>query len=161
MCKASRRAFLTASICLIVTSFAGAQAIKKYVTPDGRVIYSDVPIEGAEEVGGVAAPPEVDPAARAAAEEAASRGADRAEEIVERSQEALARQEEIRQAEQRLAEAKAELADGKEPLPGERIGTAGGASRLTDAYFQRQAANRRAVEQAQKKLEAVRAERPD
>lgn len=161
MCKASRRAFLTASICLIVTSFAGAQAIKKYVTPDGRVIYSDVPIEGAKEVDQIAAPPEVDPRARARAEKAASRRADRAEEAVQRSQEASAWQEEIRQAEQRLAEAKAELANGKEPLPGERIGTAGGASRLTEAYFQRQTANKRAVEQAQKELDAMRSERPE
>ncbi len=161
MCKASRRAFLAASICFIATSFAGAEAIKKYVTPDGRVIYSDVPIEGATEAGQVAAPPKVDPRARARAEKNAARGAERAEELVERSQEAIAWREEIRQAEQRLAEAKAELANGKEPLPDERIGTAGGASRLTEAYFQRQAANQRAVEQAQKELDAMRAGRPE
>lgn len=161
MCKASRRAFIAASIGLIATSFAGAQAIRKYVTPDGDVIYSDVPIEGAKEVDQIAAPPEVDPAARARAEEAASRRADRVEEAVQRSQETIARQEEIRQAEQRLAEAKAELANGKEPLPGERIGTAGGASRLTEAYFQRQAANQRAVEQAREELDAMRSGRAE
>lgn len=161
MCKASRRAFLAASICLIATSFAGAEAIKKYVTPDGRVIYSDVPIEGAREVGEIGAPSEVDPAERARAEEAARRGAGRAEEAVRRSREEIAWQEEIREAEQRLAEAEATLANEKEPLPDERIGTAGGASRLTNEYFERQAANKSAVEQARNDLDAVRAGRPE
>ena len=161
MCKASRRAFLAASICLIATSFAGAEAIKKYVTPDGRVIYSDVPIEGAREAGQVEPAPEVDPEARQRAEESARRGAERAAGVVQRSEQTKARQEKIRQAEQRLDNAKAALEDGKEPRPGERIGTAGGASRLTEAYFRRQAANKRAVEQARKELDAVRSERPD
>ncbi|UCH47090.1 MAG: DUF4124 domain-containing protein [Betaproteobacteria bacterium] len=159
MSRASRRAFLAASICLIATSFAGAQAIKKYVTPDGRVIYSDVPIEGAREVGRVEPAPEVDPEARQEAEDVARARADQAQSAVQRSQDAIARQEQIRQAERRLAEAKATLENGKEPLPGERIGTAGGASRLTEAYFQRQAANERAVEKAQKDLDAVLAGR--
>jgi hypothetical protein len=144
MSKASRRAFLAASICLMATGFAGAQAIKKFVTPDGRVIYSDVPIEGAREVGRL---------------DAARRRAEQADSARERSQEAIERQEKIRQAERRLADAKSALENGKEPLPGERIGTAGGASRLTEAYFQRQAANERAVEKAQKDLDAVLAGR--
>ena len=43
-----------------------------------------------------------------------------------------------RQAEEAVRKAEAALANGKEPLPGERIGTAGGASRLNDAYWERQ-----------------------
>lgn len=159
MCKASRRAFLAASICLIATGFAGAQAIKKFVTPDGRVIYSDVPIEGAREVGSLDPAPEIEPEVREEAEEAARGRAEQAESARQRSQDALARQEQIRQAERQLADAKSALENGKEPLPGERIGTAGGASRLTEAYFQRQEANERAVEKAQKDLDAVLAGR--
>ncbi len=155
MSAASGLACLAASILLIATGVAGAQAIKKYVTPDGRVIYSDVPIPDAREVGRVGPAPPVDPEARRQAEEAARASAERAQEATQRSQDAGARQERIRQAEQRLEEAKAALASGKEPLPGERIGTAGGASRLTEAYFKRQAANERAVENAQKALEAA------
>lgn len=155
MSKASRRAFLAASVCLMATSFAGAQAIKKYITPDGRVIYSDVPIEGAKEVRRIEPAPEIEPELREEAEDTARRQSERAGEAVQRSQDAIARQEEIRQAERRLADAKSALENGKEPLPGERIGTAGGASRLTEAYFERQAANERAVENAQKELDAV------
>ena len=159
MSKASRRAFLAASICLIATGFAGAQAIKKFVTPDGRVIYSDVPIEGAREVGRLDPAPEVEPEVRREAEAAGRRRGEQAESAVQRSQVTIARQEKIRQAERRLADAKAALENGKEPLPGERRGTAGGASRLTEAYFQRQESNERAVEKAQKDLDAVLAGR--
>lgn len=159
MSKASRRAFLAASICLIATGFAGAQAIKKFVTPDGRVIYSDVPIEGAREVGRLGPAPAVDPEDREQAEETARGRAEQAESARERSQQAIERQERIRQAERQVANAKSALENGKEPLPGERIGTAGGASRLTEAYFQRQDANERAVEKAQKDLDAVLAGR--
>jgi hypothetical protein len=42
---------------------------------------------------------------------------------------------------------------GKEPLPGERIGTAGGGSRLTDAYLQRQKSLEENVEKARRSLE--------
>jgi hypothetical protein len=151
----NRLAFFAAAIVLIATGSAAGQVIKKYVTPDGRVIYSDEPIEGARQVGEVAPPPEVDPAARQRAEDAARSRAEQADSATQRSQEASARQEKIRQAERRLADAKATLDNGKEPLPGERIGTAGGASRLTEAYFERQAENERAVEKARDELNAV------
>ena len=155
MSLVSRFALLAALFCLMTAGIAGAQAIKKFVTPDGRVIYSDVPIEGAREVGRLDPAPEVDPEDREEAEDAARRRSDQAQEALQRSQDARARQEEIRQAEQQLAQAKAQLENGKEPLPGERIGTAGGASRLTEAYFKRQAANEQAVQKAQQKLDAV------
>jgi hypothetical protein len=45
----------------------------------------------------------------------------------------------------------------KEPLPGERIGTAGGASRLTDEYWERQKKLDAAVERAQQELDKARA----
>jgi hypothetical protein len=65
----------------------------------------------------------------------------------------------IREAEKALDEAKRKLAQGKDPLPGERKGTAGGASRLTEDYFKRQQANERAVQKAQQELNAARAAR--
>ena len=43
-----------------------------------------------------------------------------------------------------------------EPLPGERIGTAGGASRLTEAYEERQKSLEAAVAAARKRLTEVR-----
>src|SRR5262249_26558870 len=45
---------------------------------------------------------------------------------------------------------------GQEPLPGERLGTAGGASRLTDEYWQRQKGLDEAVEKARRELEGAR-----
>ena len=42
---------------------------------------------------------------------------------------------------------------GEEPLPGERLGTAGGNSRLTDAYFERQKGLEATVAAAKKRVE--------
>ena len=42
MVKASPIAVFFASLLLAVSGVAGAQAIKKYVTPDGKIIYSDL-----------------------------------------------------------------------------------------------------------------------
>lgn len=160
MTKTHRFAVLFASLLLVVCGVAGAQAIKKYVTPDGKIIYSDEPVPGAREVGVVAPPPEVTPEQRRAAEEAARRNSQLSDEADQRASEQadgeLSRSDRIRAAEKELEDAKRTLKDGKEPLPGERKGTAGGASRLTEAYFQRQKANEQAVQKAQQKLNAAR-----
>jgi hypothetical protein len=157
--NAMRFASIVATLLLATASIAGAQVARKYVTPDGKVIYSDVPVPGSREVGEVAPPPRVDPEASSKAERDARNAAARAAEAQQRLQEDLARQERIRAAEVQLENARNTLANGREPLPGERIGTAGGNSRLTDAYFERQKANQRAVEQAQRQLDAARAGR--
>ena len=150
-------------LLLVASGSAAAQEIKKYVTPDGKIIYSDEPVPGAREVGTVAPPPEVSPEERRAAERAANREAKQAEEALQRSSEStdedLSRREKIRAAEKQLEDAKRTLEQGKEPLPGERKGTAGGASRLTEAYFERQRANELAVQKAQKKLNSALSER--
>lgn len=163
MGKAPRFAVLFAWLLLVVSGIAGGQEIRKYVTPDGKTIYSDEPVPGAREVGTVAPPPEVTPEQRRAAEEAAQRNAERSNEVDRRvSQDADSesnRRDAVREAEKALDEAKRKLAEGKDPLPGERKGTAGGASRLTEAYFKRQQANEQAVQKAQQALNAARAAR--
>jgi len=148
-----------ASLVLLAIASAQAQEIKKYITPDGKIIYSDEPIPGAREGGSVAAPPPVDPEARERAQEEARENARRAEESSQRAEEASAGQADLASAEVRLQKAVEALEAGKEPLPGERRGTAGGASRLTDAYFNRQRANEQAVRDAQQELDAARARR--
>ncbi len=120
--------------------------------PDGRRVIGDKPAPGAKSVkqiplraGNISAPlstPAQAPAPGSAADQAAG-GADA----------------EVRSAQQELDAAKASLEAGKEPLPGERIGTAGGASRLNDAYFQRQKALEETVASAQKRLDHVIAQR--
>jgi len=159
MGTAYRLSFLVALLALLASGHIGAQGIKKYITPDGKTIYSDTPIPGAREAGEVAPPPPVDPDDRREAERAARREAQRADEGVQRAEESISSEQEIRSAEKRVEEAQQALEAGKEPLPGERQGTAGGASRLTEAYFERQRANERAVEEAQRQLDAARAGR--
>lgn len=159
MTRSKRFASIAALLLLACASIAQAQVARKYVTPDGRIIYSDVPVPGARELGEVAPPQKLDPQGRSAAEDGAPRDAERAREAEERARQGTAREERIREAEAQLEAAREELANGTEPLPGERIGTAGGNSRLTEAYFERQESNRRAVTQAQEELDNARAGR--
>lgn len=159
MGRVSRFKAVAASLLLVTAWTAEAQTAKKYVTPEGRIIYSDKPVPGAREVGEVAPPPKVDPEGRGKAEQAARTDAERAREAEKRLQEDSALQARIQAAEAQLENARNALANGQEPLPGERIGTAGGGSRLTDAYYERQKANERAVEQAQRQLDAASAGR--
>lgn len=148
---------LVAALLLLSGAGAQAQAVKKYITPDGRTIYSDKPVPGAREAGEIAAPQAVDPAARTQAEDDARRASELEREADQRIRERAAQQARIDAAEAQLQAAREALANGKEPLPGERIGTVSGKSRLTDAYFRRQSANEQAVIDAQRQLEAVRA----
>lgn len=136
----------------LVTTPALAQKMQKYVTPDGKTVYSDRPIPGARLVDEIAPAAPVDPRAAAAAQS-------RAKQDAERAQDAAAKRAEGRQSAQQqedaaaaLARAKANLEQGKEPLPGERTGTAGGGSRLNDAYWARQRANEQAVKDAEARL---------
>ena len=159
MTRAERFASIAASLLLVTAWIAEAQVPKKYITPDGKTIYSDVPVPGAREVGEIAPPPKLDPEGGGEAEQAARTDAERAREAEKRLQEGSSQQDRIQAAEAQLERARNTLANSREPLPGERIGVAGGGSRLTDAYYERQKANERAVEQAQEELDAARAGR--
>jgi hypothetical protein len=140
-----------AAAVLVWASSTAAQVIYKSTMPDGRVIYGAEPAPGAKRVETLKPP----------AESTGVRPVGPKDESVlqqrelERGQQA-ARQDEIQQAEQALRDAEAAQAEGKEPLPGERQGTAGGASRLTDEYWERQKALEAAVAQARKRLDEVR-----
>ena len=65
-------------------------------------------------------------------------------------------QDKVTAAEQALRNAEAARAAGKEPLASERIGTAGGASRITDDYYARQKKLDDAVEEARRELDLAR-----
>lgn len=149
--------WVAVAICLGASGSATAQAVKKYVTPDGKVVYSDTPIEGAKEVGAIEPPPKVGPSSRPRADEAARRDAEKVNALDKRLDARAAQRAQVEAAEARLEQAQRTLKEGKEPQPGERQGTAGGQSRLTAAYFERQQANKKAVEEAQKALAAARA----
>ena len=66
---------------------------------------------------------------------------------------------EVQSAQMALDAAKAALEAGREPREGERIGIAGGGTRLTDAYAQRIKSLEDAIANAQKRLDDALARR--
>jgi cytoskeletal protein RodZ len=132
---------------------AAAQAVYKSTMPDGRVIYGPQPQPGARKIDKVGAPPSstgataITPAEREAAAKSAKARADAQ----------AGGGNDVAAARDALKAAEAARAAGQEPLPGERIGTAGGASRLTDEYFERQKKLAADVETAKRRLDEVQA----
>ena len=137
---------------------AAAQTVYRYVTPDGRTIFSDQPVPGAK-LQGTVTPPAPPSGAGAPVEGRKPTPTATDPSADNRAQRLRAATEEVEAATQSLAQARARLETGKEPLPGERTGTAGGGSRLNEAYWARQAANEQAVAQAQARLDAATAAR--
>jgi len=117
------------ALALLMTS-AAAQTMYKSTLPDGRVVYGDKPDPSAVKVepitpdtskggiGGATTPGESQTLRQMQGARETREGA---EARVQNAQKALEAAEAARTA-------------GVEPLPGERIGTAGGASRLTESY---------------------------
>lgn len=146
-----RRALVLAAL---FAGGAAAQPVYKSTLPDGRVIYGDQP----------------DPAA-VKVEQSTPDTSDRgiggtapreAEALKELEKARLGREGEdakIQVLQKTLLDAEAAQAAGKEPLPGERIGTAGGTSRLNDSYWERQRSLDEAVEKARRELQDARSAR--
>jgi hypothetical protein len=132
---------------------AAAETVYKYERPDGKVIYSDSPVQGAKLIGQfelVPAPVSAHP----------DRGEPRpvpADESAERRAAALdAADARIKAADQALKDALERQQQAFEPLPGERLGNVGGGtSRLTEEYFARQRAAAAAVDAARAELDAA------
>src|SRR5689334_9790700 len=128
-----------------------AQTVYKSTLPDGRVIYGDKPDPAAAKV-------------EQSVPDTSNRGIGgttprEAEALRDMGSARAAREssdERVRAAQKALQEAEAARAAGKEPLPGERIGTAGGGSRLNEAYDARQRSLDDAVERARRDLEQAR-----
>ena len=126
-----------------------AQTIYKSTMPDGKIVYGEKPAPGASRVDTVEPPPPktgmtaITPQEKAKAEQMSK----------ERAAAAGARQTDIEDARRQLQQAEAAREAGKEPLPGERLGTAAGGSRLTEAYFARQKSLELAVQSAKKRLD--------
>jgi hypothetical protein len=129
-----------------------AQMLYKSTMPDGRVVYGDQPAPGAVKVE--ATKPDISNKGIVTSTPKEAAAVKQLE--TERSQRQAA-EERVRAADLALRDAEARRAAGQEPLPGERIGTAGGASRLTDDYLKRQKSLDDAVEQARQELEKARA----
>jgi hypothetical protein len=144
-------AALAAGLAVVLP--AAAQTVYKSTMPDGRVIYGPQPQPGAKKVDTVNAAPAstgasaITPGEREAAAKSAKA----------RTEAQAAGGNEVAAARDALKAAEAARAAGQEPLPGERIGTASGASRLTDEYFERQKKLAADVETAKRRLEDAQA----
>ena len=131
---------------------AAADTVYKYQRPDGKVVYSDVPLRGAKLIGRFELVPS--PPRGGARGDAAPGSADvsgRAERRIAALDSADA---EIKAAEQALKDAEERQQAGVEPLPGERLGNVGArSSRLGQQYFERQQALAAEVAEARARLE--------
>lgn len=128
---------ILASGCLIVVTLfvqsVAAQTVYKSTMPDGRVIFGDRPEAGAAKVD--SSTPNTSKTGVQVLQPGAKREVEKMQATRQRSEASVDKR---RQAEEAVRKAEAAVANGKEPLPGERIGTAGGASRLNDSYWARQ-----------------------
>ena len=146
--------FAIALMLAVVASGASAQKMYKSVMPDGRVVYSEKPTPGAKSVDTVEAPPSsgvsvVTPQEKQRADQAKR----------EATQQARTNTNAVDEARKQLKQAEAAREAAKEPKEGERLGTAKGGSRLTEAYFARQKQADDAVDAARKRLQELEGRR--
>ncbi len=122
--------------------------------PDGRTVIGDKPAPGAKEVQKIPLRPgNIIPAPPPSTSGGPT--------LVDRQRALDTADADVQAARQELEAAQAKLKAGQENLPGERIGTASGVSRLSDAYLKRIKALEDAVAAAQKKLDDAQAKRND
>ena len=146
--------FSTFGCCLLAALLqqpAMAQTLYKSTMPDGRIVYGDKPAPDAVKVE------ETRPDVKKGGIGGTTPREQEALKDMEKSR--LQReggQDKVQAAEQALRDAEAARAAGKEPLASERIGTAGGASRLGELYFDRQRKLEEAVDKARRELEQAR-----
>ena len=141
---------VAAAATLVAAGSVWAQVIYKSTMPDGHVIYSTEPVHGAKRVETMK--PKTDTSGVQPVGPKDEKTLQQREAQRERQ---TTRQNDVQQAEQALRDAETAQAAGKEPLPGERQGTAGGASRLTEEYWARQKALADAVADARKRLNEI------
>jgi hypothetical protein len=125
---------------------AAAQPLYKSTMPDGKVVYSEKPVPGAKRVDTVEPPPAKTGTTTVTPGEQARAA---------KPPETAPQQSALEDARKQLKQAEAARESGKEPLAGERQGTAGGTSRLTEAYFARQKSLDLAVEAARVRLKEL------
>jgi hypothetical protein len=138
-------------VCLLGATPAIAQMVFKSTMPDGSVVYGEKPATGAARVETLEPPPPKSGIGGVTVEEKA-RAEQYARERAAGQAAAAASERKLEDARNQLRQAEAALEAGREPLPNERIGLAGGGSRLTDTYHARQKRLDDAVQSARKQL---------
>ncbi len=146
---------LSLAVCLATAPFlVTATTIYKVQMPDGSVLYSDnVPAGGkvleereAKSTPRISTPPSTAPGKAPPPTAAAARPG------VPPNTKLGTATDNIYNLERELAVARRKLELGREPLPGERLGLAGGGSRLTPEYEARIAGLEREVEATEARL---------
>jgi len=130
---------------------AVAQTLYKSTMPDGRIVYGDKPAPDAVKVEETR--PDIKKGGLGGT---TAREQEALKELEKTRLQREGGQEKVTAAEQALRNAEAARAAGKEPLASERIGTAGGGSRITDAYYERQKMLDADVEKARRELDQAR-----
>lgn len=160
-----RRCAVLAALCMapLVAGPAAAQTIYKVQMPDGSILFTDAPPQGGkvlEERDARSAPrPARAPTASAPVSQLPGISSEPTRAAPAGRMTLDAAIGEINTAEAALAAAKRRLELGREPLPGERLGLAGGGSRLTDEYHARIAGLEKEVAAAEVRVKAAYAAR--
>jgi len=158
-CTASTVAAL-ALAAAFATPTSQAELVYKSILPDGHVVYGNAPAKGAAKVQKLApAAPviEVDPqAAEALRQREKAQAAELDKRLAARRSVRDKADAEVVAAEGAVAAAEKALAAGREPLPGERIATADGGSRLSAEHFDRLKALEDEVKSAKERLDRAR-----
>jgi hypothetical protein len=149
-----------AAICLAVVPLVAFGTIYKVRMPDGSILFTDSPPPGGKIIEerqptptpsvAVPKPPARPASGTVAPSKPAAPAGTRPDAAAEAAPQTLdAAIAEISDAERELAVARRRLEAGREPLPGERIGTAKGGSRLSPDYERRLAELEREVAEAE------------
>lgn len=156
---------LFAIVCAL-PCLAIAQSIYKVQLPDGSIMFTDTPPPGATVLEEREAKSSPRPAARtatptsgAARQPLPGTSSEAVRSSVPKVRPIDAAIQEIEAAERAVQVAKRRLELGREPLPGERLGLAGGGSRLSPDYEARVAGLEREVADAESRLTKAHAAR--
>ena len=142
---------IVAVLLAVSPILAAAETVYKYQRPDGTLVYSDSPVRNAKLIGRLDLPP-APPAAALGEGDSPRRSASRPDEELR----TLALDEaysQIEAAGRALKKAEERQRQAVEPLAGERLGNAGGHSRLGPEYFARQRAIAAEVDAARADLD--------
>ena len=131
--------------CALATPAAAWAQTYKSTMPDGKIVYGEKPAPGAVKSEALqlgTKPMSSGSAGGSRTEEPSSSQTPAQRQMLQdarsREEKRQAAEAEVQTWQQNLAAAQQAARNGVEPIEGERIGTAGGASRLTDAYHERQ-----------------------
>jgi hypothetical protein len=159
-----RPLILAALVCLLCVGAAAQDKIYKVRLPDGRILFTDRPPQGAQILSEreLPPPPPAAPASPASGEASPTplqeRSADAQSRLRERAAEVDRAFANVQAAERELEQARQALEQGRAPQTGEMIGTARGRVRQGPAYQERLAELEKSVTAAEQKLAKARDE---